>query len=45
MIQTSVIHRERILLAPAAPFAHLPEVMAKLAAQPSSVMCQVIKYP
>jgi threonine dehydrogenase-like Zn-dependent dehydrogenase len=32
------------LLGPAAPFAHLPEVMAALAAQPSKVMCQVIKY-
>ena len=32
------------LLAPAAPFAQLPEVMAALAAQPSKVMCQVIKY-
>jgi threonine dehydrogenase-like Zn-dependent dehydrogenase len=32
------------LLAPAAPFANLPEVMAALAAQPSKVMCQVIKY-
>jgi threonine dehydrogenase-like Zn-dependent dehydrogenase len=33
-----------VLLAPAAPFAHLPEVMAALAAQPSKVMCQVISY-
>jgi threonine dehydrogenase-like Zn-dependent dehydrogenase len=33
-----------VLLAPAAPFAHLPEVMAALAAQPSKTMCQVIKY-
>ena len=32
------------LLAPAAPFAQLPEMMAALAAQPSKVMCQVIKY-
>jgi threonine dehydrogenase-like Zn-dependent dehydrogenase len=32
------------LLAPAAPFAQLPEVMAALAAQPSKVMCQVIRY-
>jgi threonine dehydrogenase-like Zn-dependent dehydrogenase len=32
------------LLAPAAPFAELPEVMAALAAQPSKVMCQVIRY-
>jgi threonine dehydrogenase-like Zn-dependent dehydrogenase len=32
------------LLEPAAPFAHLPEVMAELAARPSKVMCQVIKY-
>jgi threonine dehydrogenase-like Zn-dependent dehydrogenase len=32
------------LLAPAVPFAHLPELMAELAAQPSKVMCQVIKY-
>ena len=32
------------LLAPAAPFAQLSEVMAALAAQPSKVMCQVIKY-
>jgi hypothetical protein len=33
-----------VLLAPAVPFAHLPEVMAELAAQPSKVMCQVIHY-
>jgi threonine dehydrogenase-like Zn-dependent dehydrogenase len=32
------------LLAPAAPFAQLPEVMAALAAQPSKVMCQVVRY-
>jgi threonine dehydrogenase-like Zn-dependent dehydrogenase len=32
------------LLAPAAPFARLPAVMADLAAQPSGVMCQVIVY-
>jgi threonine dehydrogenase-like Zn-dependent dehydrogenase len=32
------------LLAPAAPFAELPEVMVALAAQPSKVMCQVIRY-
>jgi threonine dehydrogenase-like Zn-dependent dehydrogenase len=32
------------LLAPAAPFAQLPGVMAALAAQPSKVMCQVIRY-
>jgi threonine dehydrogenase-like Zn-dependent dehydrogenase len=32
------------LLAAAAPFAQLPEVMAALAAQPSKVMCQVIRY-
>jgi NADPH:quinone reductase-like Zn-dependent oxidoreductase len=33
-----------VLLAPAEPFAQLPEVMAKLAAQPSKIMCQVISY-
>jgi NADPH:quinone reductase-like Zn-dependent oxidoreductase len=33
-----------VLLAPAAPFARLPEIMAELAAQPSKVMCQIIKY-
>jgi threonine dehydrogenase-like Zn-dependent dehydrogenase len=33
-----------VLLAPAAPFTRLPEVMAALAAQPSKVMCQVIRY-
>ena len=33
-----------VLLAPAVPFAHLPEVMAELAAQRSKIMCQVIKY-
>jgi threonine dehydrogenase-like Zn-dependent dehydrogenase len=33
-----------VLLAPAAPFARLPEIMAELAAQPSTVMCQTIKY-
>jgi threonine dehydrogenase-like Zn-dependent dehydrogenase len=33
-----------VLLAPAVPFARLPEVMAELAAQPSKVMCQVIAY-
>jgi threonine dehydrogenase-like Zn-dependent dehydrogenase len=32
------------LLAPTAPFARLPAVMADLAAQPSGVMCQVIVY-
>jgi 2-desacetyl-2-hydroxyethyl bacteriochlorophyllide A dehydrogenase len=32
------------LLAPAAPFERLPEVMAELAARPSSIMCQVIIY-
>jgi threonine dehydrogenase-like Zn-dependent dehydrogenase len=32
------------LLEPSVPFARLPEVMADLAAQPSKVMCQVIKY-
>jgi NADPH:quinone reductase-like Zn-dependent oxidoreductase len=32
------------LLAPAAPFADLPEVMAALAARPSKIMCQVIRY-
>jgi hypothetical protein len=33
-----------VLLAPAVPFAHLPDVMAELAAQQSKVMCQVINY-
>jgi NADPH:quinone reductase-like Zn-dependent oxidoreductase len=33
-----------VLLAPAVPFARLPEVMAELAAQPSEIMCQVINY-
>jgi threonine dehydrogenase-like Zn-dependent dehydrogenase len=33
-----------VLLAPAVPFARLPEVMAELAAQPSEIMCQVIDY-
>jgi threonine dehydrogenase-like Zn-dependent dehydrogenase len=33
-----------VLLAPAAPFARLPEVMAELSAQPSKIMCQVINY-
>jgi threonine dehydrogenase-like Zn-dependent dehydrogenase len=33
-----------VLLEPAAPFARLPDLMAELAAQPSKVMCQVIKY-
>jgi threonine dehydrogenase-like Zn-dependent dehydrogenase len=33
-----------VLLAPAAPFTRLPEIMAELAAQPSKVMCQVINY-
>jgi hypothetical protein len=33
-----------VLLAPALPFAQLPEIMATLAAQPSKVMCQVIAY-
>jgi threonine dehydrogenase-like Zn-dependent dehydrogenase len=32
------------LLAPAVPFAQLPAVMAALAARPSEIMCQVIKY-
>jgi threonine dehydrogenase-like Zn-dependent dehydrogenase len=32
------------LLARAAPFERLPEVMAGLAAHPSSIMCQVITY-
>jgi hypothetical protein len=32
------------LLEPAVAFGRLPEVMADLAAQPSKVMCQVIKY-
>jgi NADPH:quinone reductase-like Zn-dependent oxidoreductase len=32
------------LLAPAVPFARLPEVMSELAAGPSEVMCQVISY-
>jgi 2-desacetyl-2-hydroxyethyl bacteriochlorophyllide A dehydrogenase len=33
------------LLAPAAPFARLPELMAELAAAPSKIMCQLINYP
>jgi NADPH:quinone reductase-like Zn-dependent oxidoreductase len=33
-----------VLLAPAVPFARLPEVMTELAAQPSKIMCQVINY-
>jgi threonine dehydrogenase-like Zn-dependent dehydrogenase len=33
-----------VLLAPAVPFARLPEAMAELAAQPSEIMCQVISY-
>jgi threonine dehydrogenase-like Zn-dependent dehydrogenase len=33
-----------VLLAPAVPFARLPEIMADLAAHPSKVMCQVIEY-
>ncbi len=33
------------LLAPAAPFARLPSVMATLAARPSDIMCQLISYP
>ena len=33
-----------VLLAPPVPFARLPEVMARLAAGPSGVMCQVISY-
>lgn len=33
------------LLAPAAPFARLPALMAELAARPSPIMCQVITYP
>ena len=32
------------LLAPAVPFARLPQVMAELAGGPSKIMCQVIKY-
>jgi 2-desacetyl-2-hydroxyethyl bacteriochlorophyllide A dehydrogenase len=32
------------LLAPAVPFARLPEVMAALAAAPSGIMCQVVNY-
>jgi threonine dehydrogenase-like Zn-dependent dehydrogenase len=32
------------LLAHAAPFARLPEIMAELATRPSDVMCQVISY-
>jgi NADPH:quinone reductase-like Zn-dependent oxidoreductase len=32
------------LLAPSVPFVQLPKVMAELAARPSKVMCQVIKY-
>jgi threonine dehydrogenase-like Zn-dependent dehydrogenase len=32
------------LLAPGAPFARLPEVMAELTARPSGIMCQVISY-
>ena len=36
--------RFEALLAPAAPFARLPELMAELAARPSNVMCQLIKY-
>lgn len=33
-----------VLLAPPEPFARLPEVMRELAAGPSEVMCQVIRY-
>ena len=33
-----------VLLAPPVPFARLPEVMSELAAGPSEVMCQVIRY-
>jgi threonine dehydrogenase-like Zn-dependent dehydrogenase len=33
-----------VLLAPTAPFAQLPEIMAALATHPSRVMCQVIEY-
>jgi threonine dehydrogenase-like Zn-dependent dehydrogenase len=33
-----------VLLAPPVPFARLPEVMRELAAGPSEVMCQVIRY-
>jgi threonine dehydrogenase-like Zn-dependent dehydrogenase len=33
-----------VLLAPAAPFACLPQVMAKLSERPSEIMCQVINY-
>ena len=36
--------RFEALLAPAAPFARLPELMAELAVRPSNVMCQVINY-
>jgi 2-desacetyl-2-hydroxyethyl bacteriochlorophyllide A dehydrogenase len=32
------------LLAPPAPFAELPAVMAELAARPSNVMCQLMSY-
>ena len=33
-----------VLLAPPVPFARLPTVMCELAAGPSEVMCQVIRY-
>ena len=33
-----------VLLAPPVPFGRLPEVMSELAAGPSEVMCQVIRY-
>jgi threonine dehydrogenase-like Zn-dependent dehydrogenase len=33
-----------VLLAPPAPFASLPTIMCELAAGPSEVMCQVIRY-
>ena len=36
--------RFEALLAPAAPFARLPELMAALAARPSKIMCQLINY-
>jgi threonine dehydrogenase-like Zn-dependent dehydrogenase len=32
------------LLAPAVPFARLPEIMAELSTRPSGIMCQVITY-
>jgi threonine dehydrogenase-like Zn-dependent dehydrogenase len=33
-----------VLLAPPVPFTQLPEVMTRLAAGPSEVMCQVVRY-